>query len=255
MDLTIDVHAGRLSAAAGPVLPKLDTLLLVRGCDDPVIPRGAPVSRTQVDLAPDGAYAAWSTRAPMDAVETLHAQKLADGAAPFVVASDVSQWAMSPDGLAWYWLAGYNYDVTGAPAGTLQAAVFPDGSHATTLEDAVGDFSVVNDKGLWFRGAVAAEVGTLRWLADRDAPATAATVDTKVLTVLDEARDGARFLYAKSFTPVRPAAATAADLDVVDLYVGSAVGGAPCVITTTPTASPRCTPTIALGGGVVVWDR
>ena len=68
----------------------------------------------------------------MDSIETLHAQELADGAPALVVASDVSQWAPSPDGLAWYWLAGYNYDVLGAPAGTLRTAAFPDGSSATT---------------------------------------------------------------------------------------------------------------------------
>ena len=245
-NLTLDLHAGRLSAAAGPVLPKLDTLLVVATTDLP----GAP-ARTQVDLAPDGAYAAWSTRVAMDAVETLYAQKLADGAAPLVVAHDVSQWAISPDGLAWYWLAGYNYDVTGAPAGTLQAAAFPDGSNATMLAAAVGDLSVVNDKGLWFRADVAAQVGTLRWLPDRDVPAGAATVDTKVLTVLDHARDGAPFLYAKSYTPVR-SDTPGAGFDLVDLYSGAAAGGAPCVVADTPTAVHA---TIAPAGDVVIWDR
>ena len=248
-DLTVELHAGRLSAAAGPVLPRLDTLILVATTDAP----GAP-ERTQVDLAPDGSYALWSTRAAMDAIETLHAPRLTDGAAPgapILVARDVSQWAVSPDGRAWYWLAGYDYDVTGAPAGTLQAADFPDGSNATTLAQAVGDFAVVNDKGLWLRADVAAQVGTLRWLPDRDAPAAAATVDTKVLGVLGQARDGARFLYTKTFAPVRPATATAAGFDVVDLYVGAA-GGAPCVVADTPTAVHAA---IAPGGDVVLWDR
>ena len=77
-------------------------------------------------------------------------------------------------------------------------------------------------------------------------------MDTKVLTVLDHARDGARFLYAKTYTPVRPASTTTAGLDLVDLYVGSPAGGAPCVVADTPAAVHA---TIAPGGGVVLWDR
>jgi hypothetical protein len=249
-NLTVDLHAGSLSSATGAPLPKLDTLLLVAPTDA----AGAP-PRYQFDLSPAGDYAAWSTRAAADGVETLSAQKLgAATSARVAVASDVSQWAMSPDGLAWYWLAGYNHDVSGAPEGTLQAAVFPDGSGVTTLATAVGDFSAVGDDGLWFRADVASEVGALHWMADRGAPATVATVDSKVLGVLGATRDGARFLYAKTFAPVRPGPITTVTvpLDVVDLYVGSATGAAPCVPAPTPTALDA---TLTPSGSVVVWDR
>jgi hypothetical protein len=252
-NLTVDLHAGRLSSATGAVLPKVDTLVLAATTDLP----GAP-PRYEFDLSPDGGYVAWSTRGATDEIEVLHAQKLEeDGApvdAPFVVASDVSQWQMSPDGAAWYWLSAYNYDVTGAPAGTLQTAPFPAGATPTTLATGVGDFSAVGDTSLWLRADVAAQIGTLRWMADRAAPATIATVDTQVLTVLDESRDGARFLYAKTFVPLRPGPVTtvSAAENLFDLYVGSGAGAASCVPTETPSALHA-----ALGpaGDLVVWER
>jgi hypothetical protein len=245
-DLTVELHAGRLTSPDGPTLPKVDTIILAAAGDPP----GAP-ARSQWDLAPDGSYVAWSTRAAGDPTEVLHAQSLTDGAAPLVVARDVSQWAISPDGLAWYWLATYDYDVTGAPAGTLQAAAFPDGSAATTLVPAVGDFGVVGDKGLWLRTDVAAQVGTLRFMPDRAAPDALATVDTKVLTVLDHARDGSRFLYAKTYAPLRPAPGATTSPDLLDLYVGSSGGDAPCAITTTPAALQA---TLAPAGSPALWE-
>jgi hypothetical protein len=246
-DLTVDLHAGHLSSATGPVLPKIDTLLLAATTD----PVGAS-PRYQFDLSPDGDVV-WSTRGTPDDVEVLHAQTLAGGSPPLVVARDVSQWALSPDGLAWYWLAGYNYDVAGAPAGTLQTAAFPDGSSPTTLATAVGDFAVVGARSLWFRSDVAEQVGTLRWMADRAAPDAVATVDAKVLAVLDHTRDGARFLYAKTYAPVRPGpvATVSVGMDLVDLYIGSVTGDAPCVPAATPTALHA---TLAPSGSVAVWD-
>ncbi len=238
-NLTVDLHAGRLSSATGPVLPKVDTLVLAATNDLP----GAP-PRYEFDLSPDGGYVAWSTRGATDEIEVLHAQKLEeDGVpvdAPRVVASDVSQWQISPDDAAWYWLSAYNYDVTGAPAGTLQTAPFPDGATPTTLATGVGDFSAVGDTSLWLRTDVAAQVGTLRWMADRAAPTTISTVDANVLTVLDESRDGARFLYSKTFVPLRPGPVTTvsvAAMDLFDLYVGgSSAGTTPCVPTETASA-------------------
>ena len=78
----------------------------------------------------------------------------------------------------------------------------------------------MGDKSLWLRTEMAAQVGTLRWMADRGAPAAAATVDTKVLTVLGTTRDGARFLYSKTFAPVRPdpEGTVTGVPDLVDLY-------------------------------------
>jgi hypothetical protein len=246
-DVTVDLHAGNVSSVDASGLPKLDTLLVAATTDAP----GAPV-QSQFDLSPDGAYVAWSTRTATDPVETLHAYRLGAKSEPLVVAKDVSHWAISPDGAAWYWLAGYNHDVAGAPAGTLQAASFPDGTAATTLATAVGDYAPMGAASLWLRADVVAQVGTLRWMADRLAPTAATTVDTKVLAVLDHGPDGSRFLYAKTFTPVRPEPYTTNPaFDLVDLYIGAA-GGAPCAVAETPEAVHA---TIFPAGDVVVWDR
>jgi hypothetical protein len=247
-DLTIDLLAGHLATVGASGLPKMDTLLLTSTADAP----GAP-PRYGFDLSPDGQYVAWSTRAPGDPVEALHASLLDGKGQAIAVARDVSQWAISPDGAAWYWLAGYNYDVAGAPAGTLQTAAFPEGGGPTTLASSVGDFDAVGARGLWLRTGVAAEVGTLQWMADRLAPAVA-VIDAKVLAVLDQARDGSRFLYAKTFEPVRPApqALTTTTTDLVDVYVGAPGGAAPCVVSATPAASHAL---LSPRGDVVLWER
>jgi hypothetical protein len=248
-DVTIDLLAGSLGGAATAPLPKMDTLLLAATTDAP----GAP-SRVQYDLSPDGHYALWSTRATANAPETLHAQKLDAADAPITVARTVSRWAVSPDGLAWYWLAGYDYDVTGAAAGTLETAPFPDGAGPVTLAPSVGEFGVLGAKGLWLRADVSSQLGTLRFLGDRDAPAGAVTVDTKVLAVLDATHDGARFLYAKTYVPVRPGPITtvAVNRTLTDLYVGSPGSAAPCVVSDTPVALNA---TLAAAGGLALWGR
>ncbi|HVU50525.1 MAG TPA: hypothetical protein VHL80_07545 [Polyangia bacterium] len=248
-DLTVDLLAGRLSSAGASGLPRMDTLLLTATTDAP----GAP-PRYGFALSPTGAYVAWSTRSTADPAETLHARPLDGQGEAVTVAHDVSQWAISPDGTAWTWLAGYNYDVTGAPAGTLQAAGFPAGDGVTTLASAVGDFGAVGGAGLWLRTNVAAQVGALGFLADRRAPLDVAAVDTKVLAVLDVEPDGSRFLYAKSFVPLRPApqATTTITPQLVDLYVGAPGAAAPCVASPTPEALNAA---LAPRGDVVLWAR
>jgi hypothetical protein len=246
-DLTVDLLAGEVASTGGGGLPKMDTLLLTSTTDAP----GAPL-RAGFELSPDGATVAWSTRTKADPVETLHAQALAGMSAPLVVARDVSQWTFSPDGTAWYWLAGYNYDVTGAPAGTLQTATFPMGA-PDTLASAVGDFGPVG-AGLWLRMDVTADVGTLRWMPDRLQPDVVTTVDAKVLAVLDQVSNGASFLYAKTFVPTRPApqATTTITPELVDLTVGAPGTGASCVVSATPAAlNAAFTPR----GDVVLWER
>jgi hypothetical protein len=246
-DVTVDLLAGDVSPDSS-VLPKMDTLLLVSTTDAP----GTPM-RVQFDLSPDGEYVAWSTRTAADPLETLRASRLDAAGQATVVAKDVTQWAMSPDGAAWYWLAGYNHDVAGAPSGTLQTAAFPAGGGPTVLATNVGDYAPAGASSLWLRTDVAQQVGTLRWMADRAAPAGATTVDTGVLAVLDHARDGSRLLYAKSFVPIRPPPDSLAPaMDALDLYVGSPSGGAPCVVTASPESLHA---TVAPAGDVVVWDK
>jgi len=246
-DLTVDLLAGRLAATGASGLPKIDTLVLISTADAP----GAP-PRYGFDLSPDGAYVAWSTRTAADPIETLHASPLDGKGMASVVARDVSQWQIAPDGASWDWLAAYDYDVTGAPSGTLQSASFPTGA-ATTLASGVGDFQAVGGAGLWLRMGVADQVGTLGWMADRAAPANVATVDTKVLAVLDPS-DGSRFLYAKTFVPLRPApqATTTITPELVDLTVGAPGVGPLCVVSAAPEALHA---TFTPRADVVLWAR
>jgi hypothetical protein len=199
----------------------------------------------------------WSTRPTPTGVETLEALKVgADESLKLMVAADVSQWAIAPDGSQWYWLAGYNYDVTGAPAGTLQAASFPDGAGVTTVAPNVGEFSLVGGAGLWFRANVTAQVGSLDWMADRGAPAAVMTVDTNVLVVFDETQDGAGFVYAKNFTTLSPvtdsAGGASQPFNLVDLYLGSGTGATPCTLADAPTAFQGA---LLPSGSGVVWER
>jgi hypothetical protein len=246
-DLTVDLLAGPLPAAGTSGLPRMDALLLASPADAP----GAP-ARWRADLSPDGQYVAWSTRSQTDAVETLHAYQLGAKSAAVVVAQDVSQWAISPDGASWYWLAGYNYDVAGAPAGTLERAAFPGGTGRATLATAAGEFGAVGAAGLWLRANVTAQVGELRFMADRMAPAGVATIDTKVLTVLDHTADGSRFLYAKTYAQARPGsvATGAPPPALLDLYASGPAGGPPCVVSPAPAALEAA---FAPGGSLVVW--
>jgi hypothetical protein len=250
--LTIELHAGHLSDAAGSTLPTIDTIILSVGTD----PVGA-TPKFQFGLSPDGSYVVWSTRPTPTGVETLEALKVgADESLKLMVAADVSQWAIAPDGSQWYWLAGYNYDVTGAPAGTLQAASFPDGAGVTTVAPNVGEFSLVGGAGLWFRANVTAQVGSLDWMADRGAPAAVTTVDTNVLVVFDETQDGAGFVYAKNFTTLSPvtdsAGGASQPFNLVDLYLGSGTGATPCTLADAPTAFQGA---LLPSGSGVVWER
>jgi hypothetical protein len=249
-NLTVDLYAGHLPAAGASGLPKVDTLVL----ETPTDPPGAP-PRWRADLSPDGQYVAWSTRSAASAVETLHVSQLGAPAVPVVVATDVSEWAISADTGAWYWLAGYNYDVAGAPAGTLERDVFPNGG-VTTLATGVGELGAVGDRGLWFRAGVTTQVGTLRFVPDSAALASATTIDTDVLTVLDHALQGVgtRFLYSKTYTTTRPGTdpATAPALTLLDLYVAPTPGGVPCVVSASPTALAAA---FGPGGGSVLWAR
>jgi hypothetical protein len=250
--LTVDLHAGRLSAATGPLLPTIDTLLLAAATDEV----GA-TPRFQIGLSPDGAYALWSVRPAADGVETLKALALGDAAAqPFTVAEDVSQWTVSPDGQAWYWLAAYNYDVSGAPAGRLQTAPFPGGQGAATLAAGVADFSLVPGGGLSFRADVGSQVGTLKWMADPRAPDAVTTVDTNVLAVFDQVSGGQRFVYAKTFTALSLGTIGVSEpggvVDLVDFYAGSATGEPPCVLADQPRVARGI---LSASGGLALWER
>jgi hypothetical protein len=234
--VTYDLHAGPLPAAAGAPLPTIETVLLSTSLD------AASVVKFEYDFSPDGAYVAWSARPTATGVETLKVLHFGD-AAPTTVAADVTRWMVSPDAARWYWLRSYNYDVSGAPSGTLQAAAFPGGGAPVTLANGVGDFNSAGTRGLLFEDGFAAGAGTLKVIADRDTFAAVTTLDTGVIGVLGISQDGRRALYAKSQDTTN---------GTIDLYLATA-GATPCTLSQQPVAVPLAT-FLASGSGAV-WAR
>jgi hypothetical protein len=234
--LLYDMHAGPLPAAAGAPLPTIETVLVSTSLD------ATGVSKFEFDFSPDGAYLGWSARPTATGVETLKVLHFGD-AAPTTVAADVSRWMVSPDVARWYWLRSFNYNVSGAPSGTLQAAVFPGGGAPVTLANGVGDFASAGTRGLMFRDGMAAGSGTLKVIADRDTFAAVTTLDSGVLGVLDISQDGRRALYAKTQDTTN---------GTNDLYLVTA-GATPCTLSQQPVAAPLGT-FLASGSGAV-WAR
>jgi hypothetical protein len=229
--VTYDLHAGPLPAAAGGPLPTIETVLLATSLD------AAGVLKFEYDFSPDGAYLAWSARPTATGVETLKVLHFGD-AAPTTVAADVSRWMVSPDVARWYWLRSFNYDVSGAPSGTLQAAVFPGGGAPVTLATGVGDFTSAGTRGLLFEDGMVAGAGALKMIADRDTFAAVTTLDTGVIGVFDISQDGRRALYAKTQDATN---------GTNDLFL--ATGGAtPCALSQQPVAASFAT-FLASGGG------
>jgi hypothetical protein len=238
-DISADLLAGPMPAE-GSVLPTVATLLAIASTDDP----SGPV-HYGLALSPAGDYVAWSARPTVAGVETLNSQKLGDPTTKKVVATDVSQWLISPDSARFYWLKTFNYSAS-APAGTLQQAAFPDGSGATMLATGVGDFNRAGNRGVIYRSGVTAGLGTLQAIADRDAPATVLTLDHNVAGVVGASADGARVAYAKLVD-----ATTFSNTVLVDLYGAGIDKPTPCAMLTTPTALPQVTMTAT--GTSAVW--
>ena len=216
---TYDLLAGPLPAQNGTTLPKVDTVI-GNATGDPTL----NLFKFNAALSPDGAYAAWSARPTPTGSETLKVRKFTDAAAT-VVQADVSVWSISPDNARWYWLKTFNYDLTGAPSGTLQMAPFPGGAspNATTLAPNVGDYAPAGDRGILFRDGLSAGIGALKYIADRDAAGTPRTIDTGVENIFDLAIDGSTVLYSKM------QAANSA----VDLYVATSATNARCTLAAT----------------------
>jgi hypothetical protein len=130
--------------------------------------------------------------------ETLYTAKLAAPDVVTMVKPGVSRWSISADGTKVYFLANYNYDTMGAPAGTMTMMDFPTGANERTLAPMVGAIQVLAegevDKGIGFFDSVIAGKATYKIMKDRNTPATVTTVITNIGGVLALSRD-LRFLY------------------------------------------------------------
>jgi hypothetical protein len=236
--VSFDLTAGVLKDAEDSLLPKIETLILgVQGDVE-------DVRKWDASLSPAGDYIAWSARPTAMGVETLSVQKLGDPSTKKVIGDDLSRWAISPDSQKWYWLKGYNHDVDGNNAGTLQMANFPDGASPVTLAPRVGEFTASGAKGIVYRSGLTSGRGDLKIVGDRDSvEATTKVVDTGVLGIWDISNDGKTALYSKTFEGVLE--------PLFDLHVGSSTTEKPCVLVGTDLAARVGT----FSGGTVVWAK
>jgi hypothetical protein len=227
-DTSADLLAGKLSVGGTATLPKVATLLVIAGAD------AAGVRKYQVGLSTAGDYVAWSTRSNGAGLETLSVQKVNDDSTRVVVAADVARWTFSRDSAKWYWLKSFNYSTNGNPIGTLQMANFPTdpggaAPAATTLRANVASFGGAGDKGLVYFGPLAAGLGELGMIGDRDQPTQVKTIDSRSLRVLGLSRDGRTVIYSKTVST---------DGSSFDLYVGGLDLATPCALTTTANSPP-----------------
>jgi hypothetical protein len=238
---TAELRAGILDDS-DTQLPLIDTLTIFASATEVQ----NSVQKWGAQLTPDGKSIAWSTRATDMGTEDLHVQAL--GTTTKVdVATDVSQWVVSPDSASWYWLKSYNYGASGAPSGTLQTAPYPGGGAPVTLAQNVGDFNTTTG-GVFYRTQIdtTTGVGNLLLTPDPTMPSKVSMIDTGVQLVFGTTPDGKNISYTKNVQSLTNGF-------LFDLYVGNSAGNMACTLTSMPTAFM---PPIFIGGGsMVVWGR
>lgn len=228
-DVSAELTTGPLTVAGEP-LPVAGTVLL-RSAADPA----NATDDIETGFSPDGTYAAWSSRG------VLTVEEVGKPGTRAFVADDVSSWRISPDGTSWLWLRAFHDDGL-EPAGTLEAAQFPTGSAAQALATGVADFDLVGERGVLFRAGVADQVGELRLMADRTAPAATTKLDDSVRTVVARSADAKTIVYTNATTAVGD-----------DLYASSPARDTPCALTDLPNAL-RMTNLMA-GDRVAIWAQ
>jgi hypothetical protein len=231
-----DLRTGQLPAAGGALLPKIEPVIFQAPAD------AAGVNKFQPGFSPDGTYAVWSARLTQNGPETLRALRIGDAAAT-TIATNISIWAIAPDSSRWYWLRMFNYDVNGAPSGTLQADTFPAGGAPVTLAQNVGDYFTAGPKGILFQDAFSGGRANLKLMPDRDTFAAVTTLDTGVAGPLAGSVDGTKVAYYKNVD-------TSGQLS--DLYLAG-TGITRCTLTASPT-SVGSIAFLASGGGVA-WQN
>jgi hypothetical protein len=181
--------------------------------------------------------------------ETFYTAKFDAPDVVTMVKPGVSRWSISADGTKVYYLAGYNYDTMGAPAGTMTMMDFPSGLNEKTLAPAVGAIQVLADgevdKGIGFFDSVIAGKATYKIMKDRNVPTTTTTVITNIAGVLALTRDLKYLYFYKEF-----------DMDngsTTDGYIVKTDGlTPPCTLTSTLESDQFGAP-FTRNGNLVFW--
>jgi hypothetical protein len=161
---------------------------------------GSQSSQWRAALSRDGQYLAFSAGgSALTDRETLYVSRFDSLGNTTTLKVGASRWSISADGTKVYFLANYNYDTMGAPAGTLTMMDFPSGGNEKTLAANVGAVQVLSDGGQVDRGVaffdnVIAGKATYKFMRDRNVPSQVTTVVTNIGGVLAVSRD-LRFVY------------------------------------------------------------
>jgi hypothetical protein len=236
--LTFDLTGGRLAAGA-KLIKKIY----------PFVP-GGQSSQWRAALTRDGSMLAFSTGGPTALEpETLYTANFDAPDQVTMVRPRVSRWSISADGTKIYYLANYNYNTMGAPAGTMTMADFPSGLNEKTLAPSVGAIQVLADgqvdKGIGFFDNVVAGKATYKIMSNRLVPTQVVTVITNIGGVLALTRD-LRFLYFyKDFDQDNQT--------TTDGYIVRTDGSAtPCTLTSTLESDQFGSP-FTQNGSMVLW--
>ena len=229
-----DLLVGRLDAVASPPLVKVATVISSNPADGNT-PRFGVAFPT-----PSGDTVAWSSRATPSGPEILKTQELDDATTLRTVASDVTQWTVSPDGGQWYWLSQLVTTAT-SETGTLQTAPFVDATSPTTLVSRVVDYRVAATGGIVSLTAP----GVLQGIVDPvGAPTAIVALDTGVVGMLRVSGQG-HVAYTKGFDSI---------LGLIDLYVRKLDGtGTRCMLTAQRNALIYSS--FPPGSGAILWAR
>jgi hypothetical protein len=237
MPLTFDLTGGQLSTGA-KTIKKIFPFVA-----------GSQSSQWRAALTRDGSMIAFSTGGALATDrETLYTAKLAAPDMVTMVKPGVSRWSVSADGTKIYYLAGYNYNTMGAPAGTMTMADFPSGLNEKTLAPMVGAIQVLGDgmvdKGIGFFDNVVAGKANYKIMKDRNNPAGIVTVITNISGVLALTRDMTLLYFYKDFDQ---------DTGLTDGWIVKTDGTAtPCALTTT-LASDQFGASFTQNGSMVLW--
>ena len=225
----INLYAGRLDTRQDPRLPLVEAISASVG---------------NVSFSPDSQSVLWST-ATATGPETLKIQTIGDATTRRTVATNVTGWSLTPDGLRWLWLSQPVVSTTLPTTGTLQSAPFPAGTPASNIQALTFNYAPWSATSM----VVLANPGTvgadLRAIADINNPTTSArTLATQTAIGLQDVTPGGNILFLDRFDQTN---------NLINLRAVKADGTGACAVTTLPNADPSASFTSSSMG--VEWFR
>jgi hypothetical protein len=172
-----------------------------------------------------GDLLAWSARGVRGGPDIHNPQPLGNDASRATGASNVHQWAASPDGARWYWLSAV---VENTRAGVLQTAPFPGGASPTMVAANTVGYEFPTPTSMI---SVNTSRQLLAYVDPAGAPATSQVLDTGVLGLVNISQQG-HVAYAK-------AAVMSGTAQFVDLYMKKPDVTGACTVSATTDAYLR----------------